>query len=547
MFPRIIQWFCPKCSKAVSSSNEGVGTGGTGGSGGSSNGGSGTGGTGGTASSSGGVGTGGTGGSGGSRNGGVGTGGTGGTDGGGGSSAREREGAAEGSVEQSVAAGGKKRRGGGGGGSAGGKGKKKAKKASTKGKRSAFQYLFDKLTPEQRDQIAVSLKITEDTRALRTELKPDYRGMTYREVCMGVLDLANGNFPEKLYDTKSEKDSGWLYGIQVKCAGVAGTEVRSLDGVKGRVAGVKVVEGVSSYTIAWEDGKDFTYSTFDILRDAVEGQGVVSLAEDKERFGIFLCAVLCLVCVHVYMFVCEDDNKEDPKPGCELKDDARKNEAKTIRDKAWAVISGKSVKETLTKRELGLLAADKGLHERCLEEGSFAEMLDLSKDRTGLMKDTHMGFDKSHQGFVGHFVRGAQASWKMGRCTSVRSCITPFAAGVRGELPTGVSLKEAEKFRTSVHVPEGELDQHGLSTRAILAPAWNGKSGEERRYEWYKHAPTYKHLVFSRPKKLGELAATTENTAKVAPTRKHLAFYTVISDGSRTSHRDQLIQVRTRV
>lgn len=458
------------------------------------------------------------------------------------STAREGEGAAGGSVEQSVAAGGQKHQGGGGG--AGEKGKKKAKKPSaSKGKRSPFQYLFKKLTPDQRDHVSGSLKIAEDTRALRIKLKPDYRGMTYLEVVKGVLDLAHGSFPEKLYSTKSEKDSGWLYGIEVKCAGVAGTQVRSLDGDEGRVAGVKAVEGVSSYTIDWDDGQKFKYSTFDVLRDAVEGQGVVSLAEDKERFGIFLCAVLCLVCVHVYMFVCEDDNKEDPKPGCKLAD-AHGKIAKTIRDKAWGVISGKSVKETLSQRELALLASDKGLVERCSEKGSLAEMLDLPKDRTGLMKDTHMGFDKSHEGFVGHFVRGAQASWKMGRCTSVRSCITPFAAGVRGELPSGVSLDESEKFRTSVQVLEGELDQHGLSTRAILAPAWNGKSGEERRFEWYKHAPIYKHLVFSRPEKLGELAATTENTAKVAPTRKHLAFYKVVSDGSKTSEKDQLIQVK---
>lgn len=148
-------------------------------------------------------------------------------------------------------------------------------------------------------------------------------------------------------------------------------------------------------------------------------------------------------------------------------------------------------------------------------------LLGLSSAPEALMRKLGMGFASSHWKFVDHIVKGAQASWQLGRFTSIQSCTTPLAAGV-SELPPGVDLDLDTQLFTSIPVSEDDLNKCGMATRAILARALN--EGRDK-YEWYREVPIYRLSMFSRPSVKGELRDNSVNSSKVSATRKHLALY----------------------
>ena len=172
--------------------------------------------------------------------------------------------------------------------------------------------------------------------------------------------------------------------------------------------------------------------------------------------------------------------------------------------------------------ELQLVSKDVKLVEELRMEGSFLRLLGLSSVPDALMKKLGMGFHDTHGTFVDHIVKGAHSSWQLGRFTSIESCTTPLAAGVHNELPPGVALDRNEQLFTSIPVSQVALKDCGLATRAILARALDKERGQ---YEWYREAPLYRLQMFSRPSDKGEIRANSENSSRVAITRKHLHLY----------------------
>lgn len=385
---------------------------------------------------------------------------------------------------------------------------------------SHFDHLFKKLTSDEKRHVKNSLEEAARIMDNKDKRKDDRRGLTYRDINMGVLAFARGSFPEDIY-TRCEKADGGLYGIEVSKDGSPGTLMRTVTGREGNVVKMRKETGFCVYTIRWSNGGEDEYSTGDVLRGAVGGHGVTTLDEDRERFRIFLCATLNMVNTHVYKLVCEKANKDLEHCGCKLgtADAAITKETRTY---TWQTIQKLTAAETVSNIELGLVSKDAGLAEKLLHaEGSFLRLLGLSRAPDALMKKLGMGFHDTHGKFVDHIVKGAHSAWQLGRFTSTESCTTPLAAGVHDELPPGVSLDRNEQMFTSIPVSQVVLEDCCLATRALLARSLDAERGV---YEWYREAPLYRLQMFNRPDK-GEIEANSENSSRVAITRKHLHFY----------------------
>ncbi|CAM9220474.1 unnamed protein product, partial [Ectocarpus sp. 6 AP-2014] len=105
-----------------------------------------------------------------------------------------------------------------------------------------------------------------------------------------------------------------------------------------------------------------------------------------------------------------------------------------------------------------------------MEESSCFEMMGLINDArahfTGLVRSTE-GFQDKHLAFVNHFVRGAQASFRLGRPTNMASSMIHLSVN---ELPPGVQAKTLKEQDTQLYQP-GEPTSFGLGMRCVLARA----------------------------------------------------------------------------
>lgn len=181
----------------------------------------------------------------------------------------------------------------------------------------------------------------------------------------------------------------------------------------------------------------------------------------------------------------------------------------------------------MTEHEQDLLGkSDEGLLEDLGNAKSFLEMLGLRRyceTKTLGFIELELAFNpKGHMDFVNHFVRGAQSSWKLGRPTSLVSCLAPISAGEHNsELPEGIQLESHETAHTRCTIIK--LDRAvecGLGIRAMLASARVGNA-DTGCYKWLSHCPLYRLLDFTRPEEWGDIAPTSENSSKVSPTRRH--------------------------
>lgn len=415
------------------------------------------------------------------------------------------------------------------------------KSAGAEGSKSEFRHLFKMLTVEQNALVEASTnKAQEVDSEKETSASADYRAVTLKQVQDGVLGLSRGIFPTSLYK-KCDKHDSRLYGIRVEEGGVKGTRVRLKSEQDGVVASVTIGEDTNVlYNIRWDDGSDdSTYSTSEVLLYAFAGEGVVSLREDKHRFEGFLCAALNIVYVHVYKFLIQDKNLEKyPKPGVIL-DEKTKRDESIIIIFFWDAVNNLKANDTVSAHERELMSAGEELMRKIDEE----LMLGLLPSKDGLLKETDKGFHEKHKEFVKHILRGAHESWKLGRFTSIESCITPVAAGLRSEFPRGYELDKGCTDHTVVGVDRSDLDNCGLGTRSILARASNGyPSEEERRYSWFQHVPLYCLLLLTRPSHLGSIRGNSEHSAKVAPTCKNPTFFRVASKFSSTRRIDSRVQ-----
>lgn len=262
---------------------------------------------------------------------------------------------------------------------------------------------------------------------------------------------------------------------QVQGGGDEGTRVRHAEtSATGRVTRffVDEVDGYNGFDIQWDKcDKPSRYTTREVLEGAERYGGdqcATSPAKDDERVLLFLRAVLCMVNVQVRRFLVVDDTKFKRKYNpVALAPDVAK-EMMSIREIAWDTIQKAKLTDTMTESEKFILGeADGKLLEEVGCTGSLLEALGLgpfvTSDDTGFVSSAYT-FHERQMTFVNHFVRGAQASWKLGRPTSLESCIAPLSAGAA----VGVTSRgEVNELRTRGTCPtmsgRGRSAQSGLS------------------------------------------------------------------------------------
>lgn len=362
----------------------------------------------------------------------------------------------------------------------------------------------------------------------------DTRTLTVLDVETAAARLSRGQPVSQATRQKCEKDDYALYGIRL------GIRVTSVDGKKGVIvaANMDKEDGCNKFTIRWgqerDGGKIEQYSTHEDLRDADRGQGVVSLQDDENKFGTFLRALLCMVLTHVHDFIAHNDELKRVYH-CVALDGDEREDIMAVRKDAWENTKGAAAADPLNPIELSFLASDTDLIEELEKEGSCLKMMGLdSVDSTvtSLVYGEYT-FHPTHTSFVTHFVRGAQAAWSLGRLINMESCMAPISVN---ELPDGIVVCPLESDRTIYKKDAEHAEVYGLATRALLARARLLGTGS---HHWLSHYPLYRLLLsISRPVALGAIAATSENTGKVCPTRRHIDAYTRITRLSETREKD---------
>ncbi|CAN0310050.1 unnamed protein product, partial [Ectocarpus sp. 8 AP-2014] len=305
---------------------------------------------------------------------------------------------------------------------------------------------------DQQAELMLSLyrKAREMERKLAGENKriKEVRNLTLLDLTEAASCLDKGNPVSEEIRRKCEKENYGVYGITVRRAGptgetIPGTKVTSDKGRRGEVVEAKMHEGHTVFTVEWSEGKSnrrSAYSTEDVLRDRDDNQGVATLEEAKEKMGVFLLATLCMVNVQVYRFITKNTKLENVSVSSGTRPLARD---KTVditkgRNHAWEETKKARAVDTLMDNEVTFLdsSEDKGLRVE-MEEKTCFEMMGLINDArahfTGLVRSTE-DFQDKHLAFVNHFVRGAQASFRLGRPTNMASSMIHLSVN---ELPPG--------------------------------------------------------------------------------------------------------------
>lgn len=292
--------------------------------------------------------------------------------------------------------------------------------------------------------------------------KPEKRSLTLLGVTKALLDEGSNGPDFQAALEKLEKSDYRLYGIKVRCRGRKGKTgnekgtVVARGGKRGEVVGFEAgkEDGRNCFEIRWSGGGPReVFSTLDVLCGAERhggNDGVVSPLQNAQRAGLFLRGVFSMVNVQVRKYVIEDDLKvKRRRETTSLPPDTKKYIVR-LRKRALEDIRETRATDTMSKYELDLLGeSDEGLLEELGKDKSFFKLLGLDRfDETttlGFIEEERT-FHTRHMVFVDHFVRGAQSSWKLGRPTSLESCLAPISVGEvdGGELPEGVELESYE-------------------------------------------------------------------------------------------------------
>lgn len=381
----------------------------------------------------------------------------------------------------------------------------------------------------------------------KTRIDPDLRTLTYKQIENALSDLKNFKAVAK----KLEKCDYTLYGIRVQGGGQMGTRVKHLENNKtGQVTRCFVDEydGYNRFDIQWDNcGGECRYSTREVLEGAERHGGeqdVASPGADDEALGKFLQAVLCMVNIQVRKFVCEDDTAFSRKRVPVALSSDVLDKVMGVRKEAWKTIKTARLTETMTACEKSILRkAERGLLEEAGKRGSLLDALGLlpfAKTETLGFVESAYTFHERHETFVNHFVRGAQVSWKLGRPTSLESCIIPLSAGVASGTETqgevnelaGVEITDHESAQTLCTIDSSKEETLGLGLRLALSRARLSNSFGADSFKWWTHFPLYKQFEFTRPKRLGCISPTTENTGRASQVRRNRAFYESACAGS---------------
>ncbi|CAM9812390.1 unnamed protein product [Pylaiella littoralis] len=278
----------------------------------------------------------------------------------------------------------------------------------------------------------------------------EVRNLTYLDITRASTCLENGLLVDEDIWRKLEKEDYGLYGITTRTEEVSGTKVTSANN-KGEVVEAKMVKGYNTFTIEWSDGrkKNSEHKTGDVLRDRDDGQGVVSLGEATQRIEGFLHSARCMADVQFHEFITNDVKVHDAKSTRPLSRD-KADDIINGRKHAWEKTEAACAVDMLLPNEIDLLKSDEDpdllgemeAPKSCL---AFMGLDDYARiGEFGLIKSNE-DFNSKHLPFLNHFVRGAQASFRLGRPISLASSMVWMSVN---ELPPGYTTtdnKDANK------------------------------------------------------------------------------------------------------
>ena len=415
----------------------------------------------------------------------------------------------------------------------------KRRRGINKTKKTRNQLLIKPRTQEQAEKMS---KLLREARAMEQKRDKSRVSETRNLTLQHLIDAANclkdeEDIPEAIC-RRLEKDDYGLYGITVRQAGESGettlgTTVTSREGRKGEVVEAKMEKGYHVFTIKWKDGKGdarSAYTTLDVLKYRDDGQGVVELRAAHECMKVFLLATLCMVYTQVYRFIDDDTKVENLKYLSRLPNGQKRDNILRGRKHAWEKMSSKSVgaMAMLMEKEKEFLNSDEdeGLYKDMEKSSCFKMMAlddyDETDGRTSLVKSENEDFHPKSLPFVNHFVRGAQASFRVGRPTNFAASTIHLSMN---ELPPGVNLTTVEEKRSCFYKPGKKMRKYSLGMRCVLARARVArKTGKSSTCQFAMRFPLYRLLDLSRADGLA-LKATTEHSSKVAPTLRHADAY----------------------
>ncbi|CAN0296137.1 unnamed protein product, partial [Ectocarpus sp. 8 AP-2014] len=295
------------------------------------------------------------------------------------------------------------------------------------------------VVPKDDEQAELMLDLYRNARKMQRQLKEnnkrinETRNLTLLDLTTAINFKLQRDEPiREDIQRKLEKEDYGLYGITVRQTGASGekfsgTTVTSSEGRAGKVVEAKMEDGYNVFTIEWSDGKGnarSAYTTREVLCYRDDGQGVVSLDDANACMRVFLLAALCMVNTQVHQFIDNDSKVENVKYLCTLSEGQKGNDIKAGRRYAWDETEKASVKamDMLMDKEKQFLKAseDEGLSAEMKKSSCFQIMGLDAYNRISLkgLVDSEEDFNPKSLASVNHFVRGAQASFRLGRATN---------------------------------------------------------------------------------------------------------------------------------
>lgn len=325
--------------------------------------------------------------------------------------------------------------GGSGGDASGdeGSGSDNTKPAKTRASRSPHIDLVEAKRGEDREIIGANRDGQREIAKKKKEDRPipDTRYLTRNDVIEAARAIKAKEEIDSVIMQKMEKEDPRLYGITTDP--VSGTLV-NLSGKKGRVVATRRdVYGYVEYRVGLEGkhrktkGANKKFNTRQLL-EAAEGKGVVRWKEEVKRVRKVFCAILCYVYCPLYKFVTNDPKVKRKVKPVDLKGEDG-TEAVELRQFAWNEIKDAPATHVVNDHEIKLLASDEGLEQELGEKGTLARVLGTNLGAySGLMCE-RKDYAKEHYINVDHYVKGAQAAYKLGRVMSFESCMAPLSVG----------------------------------------------------------------------------------------------------------------------
>lgn len=369
--------------------------------------------------------------------------------------------------------------------------------------------------------------------ASRTTVK-EVRNLTYLDITTASTCVAKGFPVDEDTWLKCEKENYGLYGIKTRREGVSGTKVTSANS-KGEVVEAKMVKGYNTFTIEWSDArkKNSEYTTGEVLRDRDDGQGVVSLDEAKQRMISFLLVARCMADVQFHEFISNNVKVHDAKSTRALSGN-KADDIKDGRGHAWKETKSARGVDMLMPNEIDLLRSveDPGLLGEMEAPESCFKMMGLHDyvkiGQLGLV-NSNEDFNSKHLPFLNHFVRGAQASFRLGRPTNLASSMVFLSVH---ELPHGMTTTSNADANKVCFNPGENIKDYSLGMRAVLSRArvkdYGGRSKVSSTCQWLQRYPLYRILDLSRVDG-GSVCPSTEHSNSVSPTLHHKDTYCVAS------------------